>query len=87
MGPFRAEVGHVEARAEKQFDHERMEVYQLAIQFVVLTSRILHGLPKGRSYLADQLRRSATSVVLNIAEGAGEFFPLDMQERTGLGSG
>ena len=30
---------------------------------------------RGRRYLADQLRRAATSVSLNIAEGAGEFSP------------
>ena len=34
-------------------------------------------LPKGRAYLADQLRRAATSICLNIAEGAGEFAPAD----------
>jgi four helix bundle protein len=30
-------------------------------------------LPRGRAYLADQLQRAATSIALNIAEGAGEF--------------
>jgi four helix bundle protein len=29
-------------------------------------------LPRGRAYLADQLRRACTSVALNTAEGAGE---------------
>lgn len=67
----------MEAGPRRQFDHQRMEVYKLGIQFVVLTSQILKDLPKGRSYLADQLRRAATSIVLNIAEGAGEFFPAD----------
>lgn len=67
----------MEVAPRRQFDHQRMEVYKLGIQFVVLAGEILKGLPKGRSYIADQLRRAATSIVLNIAEGAGEFFPLD----------
>jgi four helix bundle protein len=33
-------------------------------------------LPKGRAYLADQLRRASLSI-LNIAEGAGEYAPAD----------
>src|SRR5687768_5644331 len=32
-------------------------------------------MPAGRAHLKDQLDRSATSVVLNVAEGAGEFSP------------
>ena len=32
-------------------------------------------LPKGRAHLRNQLERSATSIVANIAEGAGEFSP------------
>ncbi len=63
--------------AEKQFDHERLDVYVSAVQFVVLATRIMQGLPKGRSYLADQFRRAATSIVLNIAEGAGEIYVAD----------
>ena len=30
-------------------------------------------MPAGRAHLKDQLDRAATSIVLNIAEGAGEF--------------
>ena len=35
------------------------------------------ALPTGRGYMRDQLRRAANSVVLNIAEGAGEFAPAE----------
>ncbi len=57
------------------FDHEQLDVYQRAIEFVVLADGIVENLPRGRAYLADQLHRAATSIPLNIAEGAGEFAP------------
>ena len=55
------------------FDHERLDVYQTAIEFVALADEVVERLPRGRAYPADQLQRAATSVPLNIAEGAGEF--------------
>ena len=55
------------------FDHERLDVYRLALDFLVLAERVIHSLPKGRAHLADQLTRASLSVVLNIAEGAGKF--------------
>ena len=55
------------------FDHEKLKVYQLSIDLVVLSDKVIEQLPKGRAYLADQLQRAATSVPLNIAEGAGEY--------------
>ena len=42
---------------------------------VLCVDAVASGLPKGRGYMRDQLRRAANSVVLNIAEGAGEFSP------------
>lgn len=59
------------------FDHERLDVYQAAIEFVSLADDVVEGLPRGRAYLADQLQRAATSIALNVAEGAGEFSPAD----------
>ena len=60
-----------------EFAHEKMKVYKAAVEFVELAETIVAAFPRGRAYLADQLRRSAASVVLNIAEGAGEFRPLE----------
>src|SRR5262245_57291216 len=55
------------------FDHEKLDVYQIALEFVVTAGEIVSQLPSARHNLADQLDRASTSVVLNIAEGAGEF--------------
>ena len=56
-----------------QLDHEKLDVYQLAIEFVITSNSIIKNFPKGNSYLADQLRRASSSIALNIAEGGGEF--------------
>lgn len=58
-------------------DHERLEVYHFAIRFVVLADEIAENLPRGRAYLVDQLRRAGSSISLNIAEGAGEYAPIE----------
>ena len=55
------------------FDHQKLDVYQVAIDFVALADDVVEALPRGRAYLADQLQRASTSIPLNVAEGAGEF--------------
>ncbi len=55
------------------FDHEKLEVYQAGIEFVGVADGLVRALPRGRAYLADQIHRAATSIPLNIAEGAGEY--------------
>jgi four helix bundle protein len=57
----------------KELDHEKLDVYKAGIEFVGLANQIVESMPRGRSYLAEQLQRAATSIPLNIAEGAGEF--------------
>ncbi len=57
----------------KTFDHEKLDAYRTSIELVLLVDGVAKELPRGRAYLSDQLRRAATSVPLNIAEGAGEF--------------
>ena len=56
-----------------EFEHERLDVYKAAIELLVLADAVATTLPRGRGYLADQLRRAASSISFNIAEGAGEF--------------
>ena len=55
------------------FDHEKLDVYKAAIEFIIAADDIIEHLPRGKSYLADQLQRASSSISLNIAEGAGEY--------------
>ena len=57
--------------------HEKLDVYQLCIQFTASSVVISESLPKGNASLADQLRRAAMSIPLNIAEGVGKTSPAD----------
>ena len=59
------------------FDHERLDVYKTSLKFIVLSTEIIASFPKGRSQLADQLNRASLSIVLNVAEGAGEYSKAD----------
>jgi len=43
------------------------------LEFGALVNSLLVPTPRGHRDLVEQLRRAAASVVLNIAEGAGEF--------------
>ena len=52
------------------FDHDKLDVYGAALEFVALSDGIIAALPRGRSHLADQLQRASISIPLNIAEGA-----------------
>ena len=58
-------------------DHERLDVYRLALDFLVFAHQVLETLPRGRSHLCDQLTRASTSIVLNLAEGAGKHSKAD----------
>jgi four helix bundle protein len=58
-------------------DHRRLDVYRFALQCLAAIDEIVEGMPPGRAHLKDQLDRAATSIVLHLAEGAGEFSPRD----------
>src|SRR6187431_2818311 len=58
-------------------DHERLDVYAIALDFVVFANALIESLPRGRSHLADQLTRASTSIVLNLAESAGKLSKAD----------
>lgn len=53
------------------FKFERLEVWQLAIEYIDLIYDLGNHLPKSEEYnLKSQIVRAATSVALNIAEGS-----------------
>jgi hypothetical protein len=54
----------------KQLNHEKLHVYQAAIEFLALATQLLEKIPRGQANLADQLRRASLSIPLNIAEVA-----------------
>lgn len=56
-------------RVGPALDHERLEVYALAVEFHGLVMRLVPR--RGVRPIRDQLERSSLSVVLCIAEGAG----------------
>jgi four helix bundle protein len=57
---------------EPYFDHEKLKVYQKALEFVKWSGSILSGI-KTKIAVADQFDRASTSIVLNIAEGNGKY--------------
>jgi len=53
------------------FKFEKLEVWQLALEYVDLIYTIAAQLPRSEEYnLKSQITRAATSVALNIAEGS-----------------
>ena len=54
------------------FDHERLDVYRLSIDYVTFSYRIAKGLTGINRPARDQWLRAAQSIPLNIAEGNGK---------------
>lgn len=59
------------------FHFERLDAVGVAVDMLVCVDELAAALPPGRGYIRDQMRRSANSVVLNLAEGAGEYSPAE----------
>jgi len=66
---------------------QKLDVYRCAIEFLALSTVLPADLPKGHSYLVDQLRRAALSVPLNIAEVAGRPSDADAKRHHGIARG
>ena len=54
-------------------DHEKLVVYHLTIEFVILSDTVIEHILCFRGYLSDQLQRAALSLSLNIADKACEY--------------
>lgn len=64
-------LGRVDADKYGMLSHEKLDVYQRSIEFLAAALRISEKLPRGQAPLADQFRRAAMSIPLNVAEGSG----------------
>jgi len=58
------------------FDHEKLIVYQRALQFVAWVTEVLERMPAKLS-AHGQIERASTSIPLNIAEGNGRHTAAD----------
>lgn len=65
---------------EHYFDHEKLEVYQVAIEFVAWTESLLEGC-RGKAASAKQhLDEASSSIPNNIAEGNGKWSKRDRKK-------
>jgi len=53
-------------------DHEKLDVYKVSIEFMAIAIKIADNIPREYSSLADQLKRAAWSIPLNIAESCAK---------------
>lgn len=54
------------------YKFRKLKVWKKSVEFIRLIYNLTENLPKSERYgLVDQIRRAATSVSLNIAEGSG----------------
>lgn len=60
----------------QRFDHEKLDVYHKAIEFVAWAGELCELIPRGPS-VRKQLDRASTSIPLNIAEGNGKHTAAD----------
>jgi four helix bundle protein len=66
------------------FQFEKLRVHKEALILVVLIDALTSKFERRRYYLADQIRRAALSVILNIAEAAEDYSSAEKARIFGL---
>jgi four helix bundle protein len=73
------------ASEQPTLDHERLDVYRAALEFLPLSLSLIPR--QGERYLLDQLERAAQSIILNIAEGGGRHSAADKRRHYEMAKG
>jgi four helix bundle protein len=69
------------------FPHNRLDAHAIAQQFAVASWSLASRFPRGAGPMADQLRRSSASAVLNIAEAANRVAAGEKRQRFSIARG
>ncbi len=70
------------------FRFEGLEVFQLAVDYVCMTYELTRGFPRQEVFgLTANLRRAATSIAMNVAEGSGRGTQRDFMHFVDVASG
>jgi len=72
---------------EGLFGFEKLDAYQRAVEFLAVAARVIEGLTAGQHPIADQLRRAALSVPVNVAEGVGRTSAADRRRHYAIARG
>ena len=72
---------------EGLFGFEKLDAYQRAVEFLAVAVRVIEGLTAGQHPIADQLRRAALSVPVNVAEGVGRTSAADRRRHYAIARG
>lgn len=69
------------------FPHQRLDAFHVAMELTIGVEHLAAAFPAGHADLKDQVRRSASAVARNIAEGANRWTPREKAARfvTALG--
>ncbi len=70
-----------------ELDHERLDVYQVSLDFAAWAYRLCRDLKGVDRHARDQLLRASQSIALNIAEGCGKMPSADRGRFLQIASG
>ena len=56
---------------KKNMNHHRLKCYSLLLETAKSMPSLLRQIPRGESYMIDQLKRALASAILNLSEGNG----------------
>jgi four helix bundle protein len=65
-------IGTADPGKETLFDHERLDVYRVAVEHLANAARTARKIAPQDGFIRQQLLRGSTSICFNVAEASGE---------------